>query len=294
MSTQSLEEILTGLDKKILIEMLRQQAEKHAELKAMLFSQYGTKVDPETKEAYKLLIQQMFYSGEDRHGFVDYRSTRRVMRGVYDLLSQAESLEEKHEINRAIPIVQAVIEVLVPALQQADDSDGKIGGGISQAFEILEAVATQVAPKQQEAFFRYCLEESQSKTYEGWDFHWEFLESAALLTNTPERQQKLFDILDTFAKNQKDNFSSHYNRERAAKIKLSVFEWQRNKKAIEPFLQANLELDAIRMIVIKKRLKEKKFDEVRKLCADGIRLAEAHKWPGTVVQYQKILLEIDK
>ncbi len=294
MSTQSLKEILTDLDKKILVEIICQQAEKDSELKAMLLAEHETKVDPETKDAYKILIQQTLGSGEDRHGFIDYRSTSHVMRGVYDLLYQAESLEEKHEIDRAIPIAQAAIEVLVPALQQADDSNGSIGGGIDQAFNILEATATQLTRDKQEAFFRYCLEESQNKAYEGWDFHWQFLEIVALVTNTMERQQELFDILDKFAKNQEDDFSSNYSREQAAKIKLSVFEWQRNKKAIEPFLQKHLELDAIRMIVIEKRLKEKKFDEVRQLCADGIHLAEAHKWPGTVGQYKKILLEIEK
>ncbi len=294
MSRQPLEEILKGLDKKVLVKIVCQQAEKDSELKAMLLAKHGTQIDPETKEAYKILIQHTLRSGEDRHGFIDYRSTSRVMRGVYELLSQAESLEEKHQINRAIPIAQAAIEVLVPALQQADDSDGSIGGGINQAFEILEATATQLTPDKQEEFFNYCLKESQNKDYEGWDFHWQFLEIAALLANAPEKQQKLFEILDRFAKGQKDDFSSNYDREQAAKIKLSVFEWHRNKKAIEPFLQENLELDAIRMIVIEKRLKERKFDEVRQLCTDGIHLAKAHKWPGTVDQYQKILLEIEK
>ena len=118
------------------------------------------------------------------------------------------------------------------------------------------------------------------------------MEIAAYLANTPEREQQLFATLDTFAKS--DDYSSSYNQERAAHIKLFVFDWHRNKKAIEPFLQANLKLDAIRKIVIEKRLKEKRFAEVRQLCEKGIRLAKIRGNPGTVEDYQKVLLGLDK
>ena len=137
MSQQSIEEILTGLNKKELVEILCRQAEEDPKLRAMLFSQFGTDIGSETKDAYKTLIRQMLQSGEDRKGYLDYQSTKRVMRDVCNLLSQAESLEERHEINRAIAIAQATIEVLKEALQQTDDSGGTIRGGMQQAFEIL-------------------------------------------------------------------------------------------------------------------------------------------------------------
>ncbi len=55
MSTQSLEEILKKLDKKVLVEIVCQQAKKDSELKAVLLAKHWTKVDPETKKAYKIL-----------------------------------------------------------------------------------------------------------------------------------------------------------------------------------------------------------------------------------------------
>lgn len=292
MTTQSLEEIVSSLDKETLIKLLCQQAYLDTHLKAMLVAKYGTQTPAATKDEYKTLIREILQSGMDRHGFIDYRNVGEVMRGVDDLVSQAKSLEEKHEIHRALPIAQAAIEELVPALQYADD-DGDIGGTISEAFELLEAIATQLKTENREEFFQYCLKESRSKAYEGWDYHWQFLEIAGLVANTPEKQQKLFELLDTFAEKGKRSFTRNHEQLRAAKIKLSVLEWHRNKKAIEPFLQEHLEIDGIRMIAINKRLKERKFDEVRKLCEDGIRIAQAHKDSGIVGQYQKILLKIE-
>jgi len=221
MTTRSLEEIVNSLDKETLIKLLCQQAYRDTHLKAMLVAKYGTQAHLVTKDEYKTLIREMLHSGMDRHGLIDFRNVGEVMNGVDDLLSQAKSLEEKHDILRALPIAQAAIEELVPALQYADD-DGDIGGTIDEAFELLEAIATQLNAENGEEFFQYCLKESRSKAYEGWDYHWQFLEIAGLVAKTPEQQQKLFDLLDTFAEKGKRSSTRDYDQERIAKIKLNL------------------------------------------------------------------------
>lgn len=292
-ATQSLEEILSGLDKRVLIQILSQQAAHDPKLKAILLADYATKVDPTTKNAYKKLITQALREGEDRNGFIDYWSTMKAMRGVYTLLYKADDLVLQNEASRAVPIFQAAIEILVPTLQRADDSNGEIGGEIDHSFILLKKAASQLSKKEQEKLFQYLLQESQDRKYEGWHFKWQFLEIAGVLVDTQQKQKELFHVLDVSAEQQKDEITSEFDQETAAEIKLSVLQRLGQQKDIEMFLKKHLHLHNIRKTVIEQALQQNNLETAKKLCIEAINIVGS-KYPGLVIEYKKTLLDIAK
>src|SRR3990170_1613724 len=170
------------------------------------------------------LIKESLRSGMDRHGFIDYWSTRRAVRGAEELLNKAVKLVESGNPEQAIPIFQAVIEELVPALQFADDSNGDIGGAIDWAFdEFYKCIEKIQDPIMRKDLFDYYLTEANRKQYEGWDWKWNFLRMASELISSGEQEKELFAKLDKISQaEQSSEFFDRYNQEQAAQIKLEA------------------------------------------------------------------------
>lgn len=286
-----IEKILSQLDKHTLIQIICDQADEDPEFQSSLIANYTPQTDVLSEEHYKRLIREALQIGEGKYGFIDYWAAGRVMRSVYELLYRAQALVAKRKVQQAIPIAQAALEVLVPALQQADDSNGEIGGGIDQALQILDSVVHHLSREEKEQFFNYLLQESQDKRYEGWDFHWQLLDIAASLVSENNQQDRLFSVIDTLVRRNKDDYFRDYDAERGAKIKLAVYKQRGNLKAFDTFLANNLHLHDIRKIAIEQTLSQDNLSYAQQLAVDGIALCK-DRWPGLVNDYREYLLDI--
>src|SRR3970282_2013881 len=113
---KKVDEVLEKMSQEEIIDLVRSYALRNREFRVILLAQVTLRSGGDSKSVYLELIKESLRSGGmDRHGFIDYWSTRRAVRGAEELLNKAVKLVESGNPEQAIPIFQAVIEELVPA-----------------------------------------------------------------------------------------------------------------------------------------------------------------------------------
>lgn len=169
----------------------------------------------------------------------------------------------------------------MPLLQDADDSNGCIGGVIDQAFEGLSICARLANNKAfREELLNYLFDEFESKRYEGWrEWKWNFLELAAQVVETAQEQKRLFEKLDQTIRSRKGDseWSGRYNEETIRRIKLTVAERLGTEKDVEDFLNQNIENPDMRERALERAFERRDFALVKQLAKDGIALDEKQK-----------------
>jgi uncharacterized Zn finger protein len=291
---QTINTLINRLTREQLIEIVSEQVKKDKMLANDILLKYGETAPG--KATYAQIVKNSLREGTDRDGFIDYYSSHRATKGLYDLLAKAEKLIAAGEAAKALPMLQAVIEEATPALQYSDDSDGYIGGAIEQAFDYLEDTIPALNPADRAASFEYCLSEAFQPKYQGWDWRWSFLEAAAELVHNADERAVLFEALDRMASQRKGNrwdFYTEYDEEQAAALKLAVIEKQDSSQQIHEFLLQNVHLHRMRERLAHLYIEQKQYAAARKLCMEAIQLYRRDK-PGLVRQYQKILLDLDE
>jgi hypothetical protein len=283
---------LDGLSREQLVEVLTELARDDKQLANLLILRYGG--TGEDKQTYIRMVRDALSLGQER-GFIDYSGAVRAARGVEDLLAQAEALLAEGQALRAVPIAQAVVETVVPALQQADDSTGSLGGCIWAGLDCLQRAAQALAVEESRSLFAYCLQEASHERYAGWDWGWDLVQLAADLISTPDERRKVFDALDRMASRReadgRDDFLSRYDQERAAFIKLSVIEREDGAEAGHAFMKEHVHLLRFREQLVHYCIKHGELAEAKRLCREWLekRGSEA---PGYVSKFLALLLDV--
>ena len=291
---KKVDEVLEKMSQEEIIDLVRSHALRNREFRVILLAQVTLRSGGDSKSAYRELIKESLRSGMDRHGFIDYWSTRRAVRGAEELLNKAVKLVESGNPEQAIPIFQAVIEELVPALQFADDSNGDIGGAIDWAFdEFYKCIEKIQDPIMRKDLFDYYLTEANRKQYEGWDWKWDFLRMASALISSGEQEKELFAKLDKISQaGQSSEFFDRYNQEQAAQIKLEVIRKRGRENDINQFINDNLHHTSIRCLAIEQAFSNKDFSRVIELAKQGIEQDTERQYPGLVNEWFNWLLKV--
>lgn len=285
------EEALQNISAEKLKEFVRECALDDGHFRNRLFTVNMGDLETGSKETYKELILDSLRAAKDRDGFIDYWHATHAVNGAHRLLEKAEQLLNKNSPEKAIPIGQACIETLVPALQNSDDSDGTIGGAIGHSFDLLERVASQLQKQSnKEMLFQYCLSEAKHRRYEGWsDWQWYWMHIAGLLIEEDKQQELFFKHCDQLLKAGTDGFG-RYDEERAAGIKLEVFQRRGKQKEEDQFVQDHLHFPSIRRLAIKKAFESKNYAKAKTLAQEGIK--KDSTLPGLVKNWIVVLLQV--
>lgn len=256
------------------------------------------KASSSNKEEYRQIIQDVVDAVRGRHGYIGYWQASRAVNGAEMVLDKAQEFLEKKHPDRALLICQCVLEEMVPLLQEADDSNGAIGGVIGSAFEDLYECAHQAENVKNTGFrkelLEYLLKDCGHKRYEGWsDWRWELLRIAGGVVQTRQEQDKLFNRIDEV----EDKYSykgewSRYDHERANVIKMSVIERLGTKEDTEAFLNQNLDCAPLREHAIERARKRKDYVLAKKLALDGLAQDKARGLPGLISKWERYLLDI--
>lgn len=291
---KKVDEVLEKMSQEEIIDLVRSYALRNREFRVILLAQVTLRSGGDSKSAYRELIKESLRSGMDRHAFIDYWSTRRAVRGAEELLNKAVKLVESGNPEQAIPIFQAVIEELVPALQFADDSNGDIGGAIDWAFdEFYKCIEKIQDPIMRKDLFDYYLTEANRKRYEGWDWKWDFLRMASALISSGEQEKELFAKLDKISQaGQSTEFFDRYNQEQVAQIKLEVIRRRGRENDINQFINDNLHHTSIRRLAMEQAFSNKDFSRVIELAKQGIEQDTERQYPGLVNEWLDWLLKV--
>ncbi|MBK9699049.1 MAG: hypothetical protein IPO79_02940 [Flavobacteriales bacterium] len=196
-----------------------------------------------------------------RKRFIDYHEATEAGGVLYDMLDQAKQLVQKGHPERALPMLTAAIEAGAEAIQDADDSNGEIGGGIEMAMQLLADLARK---KHKEPFRQELLSETHrlltDKTVMDCDWNGTLEPIAATLVRTVEEaapviaalkrtansdfggsaaRDALLDLTrrfkgDAAAKALEDGFLVHTDvRDRAIEAAIKAKDWSRAKQLAE-------------------------------------------------------------
>ncbi len=244
------------------------------------------------KNSFKRIIRDSLNYAKDRHGFIDYWQSHKAVRGTEKVFDQGKNLEPVNQ-TAAIDAYGAIIETLVPALQYADDSNGALGEYIEQAFMGLGQIAQSKLSSQTRVYLiNYCLSEYRDKKYDGWHFSLEFLRIAGEMA-TKQEKARLFNELDVYVAglSRKSEYSSEYEAEKVALIKLGFIKKHESKDAADRFIEQNIHFNDIREEAVRSAIKENNLDQAKVLAKEGAKINRA-KYPGLVNSYLGFLLTI--
>ena len=287
---QSIHTLLKSLTPEQLLEIVKEQVKKDKQLANTILLKYGT--EPLDKSVYARMIRGYINQYSDR-GYLGYRESQQVAHAVYTLNTQATEMLNTLTPEKAIPILQAIIEAMIDVLNQADDSSGELGGCAYEAFETFGSVQELVDDERKQELFDYYLEQALNRDYFNWDFGWSLIDNAqALIDKNSERRDRLFDVLDTLVSDS-DGYSRNYHTETALRYKHEIMQEFGMTPADErQFLLDNVHVDAMRQKLIRLYIDEGNYDEAKKFCNESITTHRNNRYEGLVREYQAFLREI--
>jgi len=292
---ETFEQAIARMPRKDLNAILTDYAGREPGLVDYVSARRTIKEPNSDKEEYRQLIRNAVDAVRGRHGHIGYWQASRAVNGAEMVLDKAQEFLVKQQPARALPICQCVLEEMVPLLQEADDSNGSIGGVIGQAFQGLSGCAQQAKDAGfHKDLFGYLLKECGHKRYEGWsNWRWEFLAIVGDVVQAPQEQEKLFNRIDEIEKKHsyKDDWSQ-YDYECATVIKMAVIERLGTKGDAEAFLNQHLDCTPLREHAIERALKRKDYISAKKLAFDGLAQDKARGLPGLISKWTRHLLDI--
>jgi hypothetical protein len=244
----------------------------------------------ESKELYTKQLQALIKTYSDRHGFVGYREARRLGSIVTDMAEKAMTDLANGQIQKSMFIALAIIEEMSGLLNDADDSDGQIGGSIEEGFAVLEALTEyQLSKPQHEELFDYLFALFENNSLKGWDWHFKPIALSINLLKTDREKQQIKSALDKIKPTGK---SWDWDYRKAQELMLALIKKTENEDAAERFVEKNLSSNPqFRIELIEKYLKTKDYLKVESLAYEGIARDEKDA-PGLADDWRNYLLTL--
>ncbi len=164
---------------------------------------------------------------------------------------------------------------------------------ISSGIQILECIAEAptVSPELLQQLLDHLEKTLTDKVWFDYgDFGSDLLEVTEKTALRTEPMRYL-NLLDALAKIHNDRQSDYY-LEDFKKRKIQFYIKIGRPEEADKLISANLEIVAVRRGEVQKAIEKKDFVQAKQLIAEGIQIAEGKKHPGTVTQWEEMLLDI--
>lgn len=280
---ESLEKMLNGLDKKMLVSILLDIAAEDKKIKADLLFRFAEKEDA-LNQARKLIKASIHDAMSD--GFVEYADTYAATRGARKVLNMIDDTN----IFDAVNIYFIVLEEMIHLQEFCDDSNGEVGEVIESAQEnltnLVKAAVLNVADGNK--LMDMLLKHAADSLYADWS-EWRFaiLYAAIPLCVIPAARKRLEAQLAALqTKKHGDNYSSRFDRHEIQNILYTIISRFDGEKAVTVYMEQHLDNDRFRKTVIEQALAKNHLERALKLCLDGENMD--HKYAGLVKNWKKL------
>jgi hypothetical protein len=287
--------ILENLPKQELVEILTEFAGNDRQIALELLARFGS--EGEGKKAYIRMAKDALKMGQGRGGFIDYWGAPDAARGLMAMLNRAERFLRWGKPVEAIPIAQAILETVIPAIEYADDSMGTLGECIDSACQILEETAIGLEGIPRRKLFEYCLAKAPVDPFIEWDWGWSLAQLASDLIATQEDRTRLFAVLDQMATRRGTTYDdstfspTRFDHERAALIKLAVIQQEDGEETALDFIKENIHYHPFRQHLIKHYMEADDLEKAKRLCMEWLE-NDSQKAPGLREEYLGSLLKV--
>ena len=291
----SFEDILLQLDIEELREFIRYQkaqGREFGEQFMLFFSDKDPGMDVEKK--YREMVRQLARRHSDR-GFMDYRGTFAFSKAMMPVLQAAGHAIARNNFREAMAIAQAVCLEVMTVQQACDDSAGNIGGIIQDGIQVFRNIANSkaVAPETLGQIYAWLEKQLPDATWFDYgDFGYEMLAVAESLAPhvDPERFLRLLDKLQE-SRAAKSPYSE-YASEAFKKQKIRFLQSLGREAEAGQLIAASMDIVEVRLEMVEEAIARKDYLRAKQLIAGGIEIAESKGHPGTVRQWEEVLLRI--
>ncbi len=291
----SFEDILLQLDIEELREFIRRQKAQDREFGEqfmLFFSDKDPGMDVEKK--YREMVRQLARKHSDR-GFMDYRGTFAFSKAMMAILQAADHAIDRKNFREAMAIAQVTCLEVMNVQQACDDSAGNIGGIIHDGIQVFRNIANSkaVAPGVLDQIYAWLEKQLPDEMWFSYgDFGYEMLAVAESLAPhvDSERFLHLLDKLQE-SKAAKGPYSE-YAREAFKKQKIRFLKAMGREEAAGQLIAANMNIVEVRLGLVEEAIAQKDFLRAKQLIAGGIGIAESKEHPGTVRQWEEVLLRV--
>ena len=188
----SIEEVLSNLSKEELVQIIIDIANQDAILEQSLLVRYSRGDDKVELEKCQDLINKIVRKFTDREGFIKYRETSAFVREMDAVVKKARSTENPF---LAFDIAWLLLEEAIGAIQYADDSDGDIGGLVTDSLQLISEIVTNVNENDQDQkgeLFEKLLVQIDNQIFDGWeDFQIDLLHICFEFADDETRRKQL-------------------------------------------------------------------------------------------------------
>lgn len=288
----SFEGLLAKISLKEYKEFAKKYASQNKDFKTALELAFADKDDTiDFGKKYTDALKRIIHKHSD-NGFVGYRGSFALSNDISNLLANAEDLLQKENFRDAFVIVTAVLKEMMDVITYCDDSNGNIGGTISETITLFGNIADSAPVSLKEEVFSFLLTELNNKVYyEYGDFGYEMFEVLERLATDLSKSEEFLNYIDTQVlqlTGKYDDYRKNFFNTR----KIEFFKATGNNAEVEKLIQQNIEIVEVRQGEVNKFIDKKDFVNAKTLIKDGIAVAKKKEHPGTAAQWEKELLRI--
>lgn len=243
---------------------------------------------PESKELYKKQLLAFVRMYSDEYGFTDDEDIEQLECLVDEMMEEAMACVANGQIQKAMDMASAVIEVIVDLIDcDTADDEGWIDNSIENAFAVFYALAeADLSDKQHNELFDYLLTLYESGLIEERDCCFTSLASCIKLVRTGQEKNKIKSILERIKPSGK-RWDWKYSK--AQELMLALIEKTESPDAAVRFMENNLSNPLFRAELIENALKANDYAKVERLAGEGIAQDEKES-PGLADDWRNYLL----
>lgn len=279
-----IDKLLSKATREELEQLIRDEAERDAGFKNHILMSLEHYNEDFSQACYEQQIKAILKASKGRCGFLDYHGSIAAGQAVSQLLDMARYHIHNEDFSKSLNICFAVLEKMGAALKEADDSNGDMGGCLSDACELLYDIAeVNESEALRKQIFDRCVSFYEKGTLEDWDWHMDILELAAEIVDTRKEFDRIIALTEQEAE-------SKYTTETLQSIKYHVLKKMEGEAAAEIFLEQQIANPEFRRIALQKALDQNDFDSAYRLAEDGVK-QDMQQYPGLAKEWYDWMLK---
>ncbi|MFD1738065.1 SWIM zinc finger domain-containing protein [Bacillus salitolerans] len=267
-----LQDILKGLKKEELVEILVKFTEDDSNLEKQLIMKYGP-VEDEVKASKKIIKENI--NRAKKRGFIEWNKAAQAVKGAEIVLDKAYTHLENHHPKLSVQLATIILSEVVPMIQFCDDSSGHVGDVIHGSLRLITDATEQgrlLPLSDQEELFQTIMKEAKHPRYNGWsEWSYTLVEACVSLCDDSKLRKKLEvevqKMLDDIK--EEDSWNAHYEKEELMLIQLKILEQYYLPEQVDEFIMNNISNHKFREKAILMLFERKRYEDIITLCLEG-------------------------
>ncbi len=286
------DELLTKVTHKEYREFTKKYASQNKDFKLafeLAFIEKDSNVDWEKK--YKDSLARIIRKHSE-DGCIGYRGTFSLANDVGELIGKIDELLGKGAHKDSFTVATVILKEMMATLTICDDSDGNIGGVISETVSLIERIADNSTASIREYIFDFLLTALSDKTYFDYgDYGYDLFSVFEKLAINLHKADEFLGYIQIQTAKLTGRYDS-YRREFMIKRLIAFFKATGNLSMAEELFNQNLDIVELRQELVNSLIQRKEYSKAKKLISDGVGIANRKNHPGTVNTWEKVLLHI--